>query len=253
MEELNNKDKSNEYIYGRNTVLEAIKAGKTINKIYIQKGITELIKYAKQAREEKLVVIEVEKQKLDEMVQRANHQGIVANVTEFEYSDIDEIIEYAKSRNEAPFVLILDGIEDVHNLGAIIRIAECSNVHGIVIPKRNSAVINGTVEKVAAGATAYMKVARVPNLVDAIKRLKDHGLWFYALDMDGDSTIYETKFEGAIGVIIGSEGKGIGRLVKENSDFVVNIPMYGKINSLNASVATGIAVYEIVRQTKNGN
>lgn len=239
-----------EYIYGRNPVIEAINSGKTINKVYIQKGNKDLIKYSKLARENGIVVVETEKNKLDELSENGNNQGIVANVTDFEYSDIDEIVEYAKSKNEQPFILILDCIEDPHNLGAIIRIAECSGVHGIVIPKRNAVPVNGTVEKVSAGAVEHVKIARVTNLVETIKRLKDCGLWFYALDMDGDKTIYDTKFEGAIGLIIGGEGHGIGRLVKENSDFVVNIPMYGKINSLNASVATGIATFEIVKQLK---
>ncbi len=235
-------------IYGRNPVIEAINSGTTINKIYIQKSSKEFSDIYRLVKEKKIVIVETEKSKLDKMCNNRNSQGIVASITDFKYCDIEDIIELAKSRNEAPFILILDKIEDPHNLGAIIRTAECLGVHGVIIQKRNACQITDTVEKVAAGACSYMKVARVANITESIKKLKDYGLWIYGLDMQGSSKIYETKLEGAIGIVVGNEGTGISRLVKENCDFMINIPMTGKINSLNASVSAAISIYEIVRQ-----
>lgn len=235
-------------IYGKNPVLEAVNSGTTINKIYIQKSNKELYDIIKLAKEKKIVVVESEKSKLDKMCDGKNSQGVVASVTDFIYSDIEEIIEFAKSKNEQPLVLILDKIEDPHNLGAIIRTAECLGVHGIIIQKRNACQITDTVEKVAAGACSYMKVARVTNITESIKKLKNFGLWIYGLDMQGSTKLYETKLEGAIGLVVGNEGSGISRLVKDNCDFMINIPMTGKINSLNASVSAAISVYEVVRQ-----
>ncbi len=235
-------------IYGKNPVLEAINSNTTINKIYIQKNNKELFEIKKLAKDKKVVVIDAEKSKLDKMVDNKNSQGIVASITDFKYSDIEDIIEVAKARDEEPFVLVLDKIEDPHNLGAIIRTAECLGVHGIIIQKRNSCQVTDTVEKVAAGACSYMKVARVANITESIKKLKEYGLWVYGLDMEGSTKIYDTKLEGAIALVVGNEGSGISRLVKENCDFVLNIPMTGKINSLNASVSAAISVYEVVRQ-----
>ena len=237
-------------IYGKNPVLEAINSGVTINKIYIQKSNKELYDIFKLAKEKRIIVVESEKSKLDKLCDGKNSQGIVASVTDFRYYEIEEIIEVAKSRNESPFILILDKIEDPHNLGAIIRTAECLGVHGIIIQKRNACQITDTVEKVAAGACSYMKVARVTNITESIKRLKEYGLWIYGLDMKGSTKIYETKLEGAIGLVVGNEGSGISRLVKENCDFMINIPMTGNINSLNASVSAAISIYEVVRQSK---
>lgn len=235
-------------IYGKNPVTEAILAGTTINKIYVQKGNKEVYDIIKLARDHKIIVVDSDKSKLDKMVEYKNSQGIVASVTEFEYSEVDDILEEAASRNEAPFVIILDKIEDPHNLGAVIRSVECMGAHGVIIQKRNACQVTDTVEKVAAGACAYVKVSRVTNITETIKYLKEKGLWIYGLDMDGESNIYDTKLVGPIGVVVGNEGEGISRLVKENCDVLVKIPMTGKINSLNASVSTAISIYEIVRQ-----
>ncbi len=235
-------------IYGKNPVMEAIVSGKTINKIYIQKGASNLFDIIKLAKEKRIVLVESNKKKLDDMINLKNSGGIVASVTEYEYSSIDDILDYAKAKNEAPFVLILDKIEDPHNLGAIIRTAECMGVHGVIIQKRNACQVTDTVEKVSVGACSYVKIARVTNITESIKELKEKGLWIYGLDMQGASNIYDTKLDGAIGLVVGNEGSGISRLVKENCDFMVKIPMSGKINSLNASVSLAISVYEVVRQ-----
>ena len=235
-------------IYGKNPVLEAIKSDTTINKIYAQTSNKEIDSVIKEALKRKIIVVNTDKQKLDKMIDGKNSQGIIASVTDFEYSEIEDIINYAKSRNEDPFVLILDKIEDPHNLGAIIRSAECMGVHGIIIQKRNACLVTDTVEKVAAGACSYVKVARVTNITESIKKLKEYGLWIYGLDMAGVSNIYDTKLEGAIGIVVGNEGEGISRLVKENCDVLMKIPMTGKINSLNASVSAAISIYEVLRQ-----
>ena len=235
-------------IYGKNPVLEAIKSDTTINKIYAQTSNKEIDSVIKEALKRKIIVVNTDKQKLDKMIDGKNSQGIIASVTDFEYSEIEDIINYAKSRNEDPFVLILDKIEDPHNLGAIIRSAECMGVHGIIIQKRNACLVTDTVEKVAAGACSYVKVARVTNITESIKKLKEYGLWIYGLDMAGVSNIYDTKLEGSIGIVVGNEGEGISRLVKENCDVLMKIPMTGKINSLNASVSAAISIYEVLRQ-----
>lgn len=235
-------------IYGKNPVLEAIKSDTTINKIYAQTSNKEIDSVIKEALKRKIIVVNTDKQKLDKMIDGKNSQGIIASVTDFEYSEIEDIINYAKSRNEDPFVLILDKIEDPHNLGAIIRSAECMGVHGIIIQKRNACLVTDTVEKVAAGACSYVKVARVTNITESLKKLKEYGLWIYGLDMAGESNIYDTKLEGSIGIVVGNEGEGISRLVKENCDVLMKIPMTGKINSLNASVSAAISIYEVLRQ-----
>lgn len=240
-------------VEGRNAVTELLKSDKDINKIFVQRGekhgsINQIISLAKS---KKIVIVEVDKSKLDFMSQTKNHQGIIAVVPPFEYSDIDEILKYAKSKNEDPFVVILDGIEDVHNLGSIIRTAETAGVHGIIIPKRRGALVNATVSKTSAGAVQYMKIARVNNLNDAIKELKDKGLWIYGTDMEAKNYYYEEKLLGPIALVIGSEGFGISNLVKKNCDVLIKIPMKGKITSLNASVSAGITIYEVVKQ-RNG-
>lgn len=240
-------------IYGKNPVLEAIVSGTTINKIYAQTSNKEIDSVIKEALKRKIVVVNTDKAKLDKMIDGKNSQGIIASVTEFKYSSIEEIIEYAKNKNEDPFIVILDKIEDPHNLGAIIRTAECMGVHGVVIQKRNACQVTDTVEKVAAGACSYVKVARVTNITESIKKLKEYGLWIYGLDMDGSDNIYNTKLEGAIGIVIGNEGEGITRLVKQNCDVLMKIPMTGKINSLNASVSAAISIYEVKRQKNNCN
>lgn len=249
MKEFQKKDYQ-DIVEGRNAVTELLKSDKDINKIFVQRGekhgsINQIISLAKS---KKIVIVEVDKSKLDVMSQTKNHQGIIAVVPPFEYSDIDEILEYAKSRNEDPFVVILDGIEDVHNLGSIIRTAETAGVHGIIIPKRRGALVNSTVSKTSAGAVQYMKIARVNNLNDAIKELKDKGLWIYGTDMDAKNYYYEEKLLGPIALVVGSEGFGISNLVKKNCDVLIKIPMKGKITSLNASVSAGIVMYEVVKQ-----
>ena len=202
----------------------------------------------KLAKNKRIFVVESDKSKLDNMLGHKNSQGIVASITDYTYFDVDDILEEAKKKQENPFVVILDKIEDPHNLGAIIRTAECLGAHGIIIQKRNACQVTDTVEKVAAGATSFVKIARVTNITETIKYLQEKGLWIYGLDMEGASNIYDTKFDGAIGIVVGNEGAGISRLVKESCDFMVKIPMTGHINSLNASVSTAISLYEVVRQ-----
>lgn len=240
-------------VEGRNSVTELLKSGKDINKLYVQKGekhgsINEIIKLAKQ---NKVVITELDRAKLDQMSESHNHQGVIAIVPPYEYCDVDEILEYAKSKNESPFILILDGIEDPHNLGSIIRTAECSGVHGIIIPKRRSVQVNATVNKTSAGAAQYVKVARVNNLTENIKYLKENDVWIYGTDIEGKCYYNEQKYNGGVAIVIGSEGFGMSRLVKENCDFLVKIPMVGKINSLNASVSAGILMYEVFNQRNN--
>lgn len=240
----------NDQIEGRNSVTEYLKSGKDINKLYIQKGdrhgsILEIIKLAK---DRKVVIQEVEKTKLDQMSETHNHQGVIAIVPPFDYCDVDDILEFAKSKNEKPFIMILDGIEDPHNLGSIIRTAECTGVHGIIIPKRRAAQVNSTVSKTSAGAVEYMRIARVNNLNDTIKFLQENDVWIYGTDMNGDKFYNEEKYDSGVAIVIGSEGFGMSRLVKENCDFLIKIPMQGKINSLNASVSAGIVMYEVMNQ-----
>lgn len=237
-------------IEGRNSILELLKSGKDINKLYIQKGEKHgsIIEIISLARDKKIVIVEEEKYKLDQMSQTKNHQGVIAIVPPYEYCDVDDILEEAKNRNEKPFIVILDSIEDPHNLGSIIRTAECAGVHGIIIPKRRSASINSTVNKTSAGAVQYVKVARVNNLNETIKYLKEKDIWIYGTDMNGEKYYNEEKYDSGVAIVIGSEGNGISRLVKENCDFLIKIPMVGKINSLNASVSAGIVMYEISNQ-----
>ena len=237
-------------VIGRNSILELIKSGKDINKLYIQKGnrhgsINEIIS---RARENKIVIKEVEKNKLDEMCENQNHQGVIATVPPFEYSDIDDILNLAKQKNEDPFIVILDEIEDPHNLGSIIRTAECAGAHGVIIPKRRSAEVNSTVNKTSAGAVQYVKVARVNNLNDTIKYLKENDVWIYGTDAGAKSYYNEQNYKGGVAIVIGSEGYGMNKLVAKNCDFLVKIPMKGKVNSLNASVSAAIMMYEVLNQ-----
>ena len=237
-------------VEGRNSVTELLKSGKDINKLYVQKGekhgsINEIIKLAKQ---NKVVITELDRAKLDQMSESHNHQGVIAIVPPYEYCDVDEILEYAKSKNESPFILILDGIEDPHNLGSIIRTAECSGVHGIIIPKRRSVQVNATVNKTSAGAAQYVKVARVNNLTETIKYLKENDVWIYGTAIEAKKYYYEENLTGAIAIVIGNEGEGMTRLVRENCDVLLKIPMKGQITSLNASVSAGIVMYEAVKQ-----
>ena len=227
-----------------------MESDRDINKIFVSDGekhgsINKIIALAK---EKKVIINEVSKAKLNQMSQTENNQGVIAIVPPFNYCEIEDILDLAKKRDEKLFILILDGIEDPHNLGSIIRTAETAGVHGIIIPKRRAANVNSTVAKVSAGAVEYMKIARVNNINDAISTLKENDVWICGTDMDTDKYYYDEDFTGGIGIVIGSEGYGISRLVKENCDFLVKIPMKGKITSLNASVSAGIVMYEVVKQ-----
>ena len=247
----NNEEKIyDDQIEGRNSVLELLESGKDINKLFVQKGekhgsINRILQIA---RNNKVVIVEVDKSKLDMMSQTHNHQGVIAVVPPFEYCEVDDILQEAKNKDEMPFILILDGIEDPHNLGSIIRSAETSGVHGIIIPKRRSATVNSTVSKVSAGAVEYMKIARANNLNDTIRYLKENDIWICGTDINTDIEYTNQDFKLPIAIVIGSEGFGISRLVKENCDFLVKIPMKGRITSLNASVSAGIIMYEVLRQ-----
>ena len=240
-------------IEGRNAVLELLESGKDINKIFVEKGEKHgsINKILAKAKERKVIIVEKDKKQMKEMTQVENYQGVIAIVPPFEYCEIEDILEEAKNRNEEPFILILDEIEDPHNLGAIIRTAETAGVHGIVIPKRRAASVNSTVNKVSAGATEHMKIARVNNITETIKFLKKNDVWICGTDTNTKQYYYQENYKIPIAIVIGSEGFGISRLVKENCDFMVKIPMKGKITSLNASVSAGIIIYEAVKQRMN--
>ena len=237
-------------VEGRNAVIELLESGRDINKIFVSNGEKNgsINKILAMAKEKRVVIAEVNRRKLEEMAMSDNHQGVIAIVPPYEYCDVDDILNSAKSKNEDPFILVLDGIEDPHNLGAIIRTAETAGVHGIIIPKRRAVGVNSTVAKVAAGAVEHMNIARVNNINEAIRYLKENGVWICGTDMDTNTYHYDQDLKGPLAIVIGSEGFGMGRLVKENCDFLVKIPMKGKITSLNASVSAGIVVYEAVRQ-----
>ena len=249
---LNKEENNKDIIAGRNTVSEALKSGRSIDTLYVAKGeLTGSVKViAALAKEKHIPVKEVDRKKLDFMTNRANHQGIVALAAVKDYSSVDDIFELARQRDESPFVIVLDGIEDPHNLGAIIRTAECAGAHGVIIPSRRAAGLNFTVGKSSAGALEYVPVARVTNIAAAIDDLKQRGCWVYGADMDGQ-TYCEAKLDGASALVIGAEGRGLGRLVREKCDVILSLPMLGKINSLNASVAAGVLMYEFTRQRKN--
>lgn len=200
------------------------------------------------AKERKIIVTEIEKNKLNQIAQTPNNQGVIAIVPPYDYCEVEDILDEAKRKNEKPFILILDGIEDPHNLGSIIRTAETAGVHGIIIPKRRAASVNSTVSKVSAGAVEYMKIARVNNINETIRYLKEQDVWICGTDMDTDTIYTKQDYKMPIAIVIGSEGFGMSRLVKENCDFLVKIPMKGKITSLNASVSAGIIMYEVVRK-----
>ncbi len=244
------KEEYTDQIEGRNSVLELLESGKDINKIYIAKGEKHgsINKIISEAKKHKVVITEIEKTKLYKMSQTENCQGVIAIVPPFDYCDVDDILNEAKQKNEKTFIIILDGIEDPHNLGSIIRTAETAGVHGIIIPKRRSALVNSTVNKTSVGATNFMKIARVNNLNETIEYLKEHDVWVYGTDMNTDKLYYDEDLTGNVAIVIGSEGFGMSRLVKEKCDFLIKIPMKGKITSLNASVSAGIVMYERVRQ-----
>ena len=240
-------------VEGRNSVLELLESGKDINKIYITRGEKHgsINKIIAKARERKIIIAEKDKRQMQEIAQTENYQGVIAIVPPFEYCEIEDILEEAKNKNEDPFVLILDGIEDPHNLGSIIRTAETAGVHGIIIPKRRAATVNSTVNKTSAGAVEHMKIARVNNISESINKLKEAGLWICGTDINTKTYYYDQDLTGAIGIVIGNEGQGISEKVKKNCDFLVKIPMKGKVTSLNASVSTGIIKYEALKQREN--
>lgn len=238
-----------EFIYGRNSVIEYLNSNSDINKAYIQKNANEgsIQKIFKILKDRQIPISYVEKSKLNELSNNENHQGIVISIPSHNYSTVEDILQKANDKNEHPFIILLDGIEDPHNLGAIVRTANIVGAHGVIIPKRRSAGITGIVNKTSAGALNFTPVARVSNLNDTIIKLKQKGIWIISCDMSGDS-MYDTNLTGPIGIVIGNEGKGVSKLVKKNSDLTVSIPMKGEINSLNASVSCGIICYEIFRQ-----
>ena len=240
-------------IEGRNPVIEVLKSDRQIDKIMIANGAKEgsIKKIIGMAKDKNVVVQYVDRNKLDEISTSHSHQGVIAVVSEYKYYELDELIEKAKATNEDMFFIILDEITDPHNLGTIIRTADAVGAHGVIIPKRRSVHITPVVAKASAGAVEYMPVCKVTNIVNTIKRLKEEGLWIAAADMDGD-VFYEQNLTGPLGLVIGSEGFGISRLVKQNCDFTVKMPMTGNVTSLNASVAGGILLYEIFRQRNQG-
>ncbi|MEF3303384.1 23S rRNA (guanosine(2251)-2'-O)-methyltransferase RlmB [Paenibacillus sp. GYB003] len=243
-----------EWIAGKHAVLEALRSGRTIHKIWIaeqaQKHHTQPI--VAEAKKLNLVVQFVDKRKLDQMVSDVPHQGVVAQAAAHDYVDVEELVARANSRGEAPFLLILDEIEDPHNLGSILRSADCAGVHGVIIPKRRSVGLTATVSKTSAGAVEYVPVARVTNIAQTIDTLKEAGIWVAGADVEASGLVYDADFKVPLAIVIGNENRGIGRLIKEKCDFLVKLPMHGRINSLNASVAASVFMYEVVRQRGRG-
>lgn len=243
------EQKDDHLIEGRNAVLEAFRAGKTIDKLYIQDGLRDgvIASILRDAKKKDVIVNFVSKEKLDQMSPDRKHQGVMAITAAFSYAEVDDILNAAKEKGEDPFIFILDEIEDPHNLGAIIRTANLCGAHGVIIPKRRAVGLTATVVKASAGAIHYTPVAKVTNIAKTIEELKEKGLWFACADMGGE-VMYRANLTGPIGLVIGNEGSGVSRLVKEKCDYVVSIPMKGDIDSLNASVAAGVLAYEVVRQ-----
>lgn len=240
-------------IEGRNAVIEALRAGTAIDKIYLAKGDTDsaLGHIANTARANGVVVVNADRRKLDEMSRTHAHQGVIAVAAVREYASIEDIFQRAEEQGEAPLIVLCDELSDPHNLGAVIRTAECAGAHGVVIPKRRSAGLTAIVAKTSAGAVSHIPVARVPNLTALMKELQKRGVWIFGAEMNGTTSLYEADLKGPAAIVIGSEGSGMSRLVAETCDFTVSIPMKGKINSLNASAAAAILLYEAVRQRLN--
>ncbi len=238
------------YIEGRNAVMEALRAERPIDKLFVARGETDatLARIIAKAKDTGTVIVETDRRKLDAMSTTGNHQGVIGIASVKEYVSIDDILNIAKERGEDPFIIICDEISDSHNMGAIIRTAETAGAHGVIIPKRRSAGMGAIVSKTSAGAIEYMAVARVPNISAAIKELKDKGVWIYGTAAGGESRLWETDMTGPVALVIGSEGDGMSRLVEENCDFILSIPMRGKISSLNASASAAIVIYEVLRQ-----
>ncbi len=238
------------YVVGRNPVLELLKTEKQIDKIYILKGDLKgsIKKIIGAAKDRGIIIQEVDKMKLEEISAGELHQGVAALVSGFKYSSLEDILKKAEEEDESPFIVILDGIEDPHNLGAIIRTCECAGVHGVIIPKRRAARVNQTVYKASAGAVNHVLVSEVTNISNTIEDLKERGLWIYGADLKGQNYYYNESLKGAIALVIGNEGKGMSRLVSEKCDVLIKIPMFGKISSLNASTSAAILIYEVIRQ-----
>lgn len=236
-------------IEGRNAVLEAFRAGKTIDKLYVQKGVSDgpIQSVVREAKKTDTIINFVERERLDQMSEEGHHQGVIAHAAAYEYAEVEDMLKAAEEKGEPPFLFLLDGIEDPHNLGAIIRTANLAGAHGVIIPKRRAVGLTATVAKTSAGALNYTPVAKVTNLTATMEELKAKGMWFVCADMDGE-VMYRVNLKGPIGLVIGSEGSGVGRLLKEKCDMTAAIPMKGDIDSLNASVAAGVLAYEIVRQ-----
>ena len=239
-------------IEGRNAVMEAFRSGKTIDKLFVLKNCQDgpVNSILREARKHDVIVSFVAKERLDQMSKTGKHQGVIASAAAYEYAEVEDILNLAREKGEPPFIFLLDNIEDPHNLGAIIRTANLSGAHGVIIPKRHAVGLTATVAKTSAGALNYTPVAKVTNLGATMEELKKEGLWFVCADMGG-TTMYDLNLTGPIGLVIGNEGEGVGRLVKEKCDYVASIPMNGDIDSLNASVAAGVLAYEIVRQRMN--
>ena len=237
-------------IEGRNAVIEALRAGVAIDKIFLMKGETDsaLGHIASAAREKGIVVVDADRRKLDGMSRTHSHQGVIALAAVREYASVDDILEAARAKGEPPLIVVCDELSDPHNLGAVIRTAECAGAHGVIIPKRRSAGLTAVVAKTSAGAVAHVPVARVPNIPALLKDLKKQGVWVFGTAADGTTALYDADLKGPAAIVIGSEGDGMTRLAAENCDFLVSIPMRGKLNSLNASAAAAILLYEAVRQ-----
>lgn len=236
-------------IEGRNAVLEAFRSGKTIDRLFVLDGCQDgpILTIKREAKKQDTLIKYVEKERLDQMSETGKHQGVIAVSAAYDYSEMEDIFALAKKKGEPPFVIILDNIEDPHNLGAIIRTANLVGAHGVIIPKNRAVGLTATVARTSAGAINYTPVVKVTNIAKTIEELKERGLWFVCADMDGD-LMYDLNLTGPIGLVIGNEGEGVGRLVKEKCDFVAAIPMKGDIDSLNASVAMGVLSFEIARQ-----
>ncbi len=253
MNSKNDQNDNTSLIEGRNPVLEAFRSGKTVDKLYVLDGCRDgaVLTIVREAKKQGSLITFVKKERLDSMSETKAHQGVLARIAAFSYAEVEEILNKAREKGEAPFVVVLDEIEDPHNFGSILRTANQAGAHGVIIPKHRSVGITATVAKASAGAVNYVPVAKVANITQTIEELKKEGIWFACADMNGDS-MYKTNLTGPIGLVIGNEGRGVSRLVREHCDLTVSIPMKGQIDSLNASVAFAVLAYEIVRQRMNG-
>ncbi len=253
MQDVSENAVNESFVEGRNAVREAFRAGQTIDRLYVQDGLRDgpVLDLIRRAKKADALVDYVARERLDRMSETGRHQGVIAHMAAYEYAEVEDILKKAEEKGEQAFIFLLDEIEDPHNLGAIIRTANLCGAHGVIIPKRRSVGLTATVAKASAGAVSYTPVARVNNLAQTIEDLKKQGLWFVCADMDGE-VMYDLNLKGPVGVVIGSEGSGVGRLIREKCDMVASIPMKGDIDSLNASVAAGVLAYEIVRQRLRG-